>query len=232
MRAAAAQRARATAKASTWALVHDERRALLELLEGLEPEHWGQPSLCPGWSVHDVAAHLVDNARTTTPRLLAAMARAWFDFDRQNQQGVDRERGADPARTVARLREVAGRTSGPPAPLDSRLVEEVLHGEDIRRPLGYAHRYAPEAVDRSLRYQARTRVGLGGGRERVAGLTLRPDDRAPDAAGAGQPTGEDDGPVVTGPALSLLLVVSGRGTALEDLSGPGLDLLRDRVRGG
>lgn len=232
MRAAAAQRARA--RASTWALVHDERRALVELLEGLEPERWEHPSLCPGWSVHDVAAHLVDNARTTTPRLLAAMARARFDFDRQNQQGVDRERGADPARTVARLREVAGRTSGPPAPLDSRLVEEVLHGEDIRRPLGYAHRYAPEAVDRSLRYQARTRVGLGGGRERVVGLTLRPDDRepqdrAPVAAGAGPPTGEDDGPVVTGPALSLLLVVSGRGTALGDLSGPGLDLLRDRV---
>lgn len=32
---------------------------------------------------------------------------------------------------LGRLRQVAKRTSAPPAPLDTRLVEEVVHGEDL-----------------------------------------------------------------------------------------------------
>ena len=104
-------------------------------------------------------------------------------------------------------------TDTPPAPLDSRLVEEVVHGEDIRRPLGIAHTYAPEAVVRALRYQAKTSVAVGGGKQRVAGVRLRATD-------ADVVIGE--GPEVTGSALSLLLVVSGRSDAVADLDGPGV----------
>lgn len=38
-----------------------ERVALLELLEGLAPDQWNAPTVCPGWSVKDVALHLVDD---------------------------------------------------------------------------------------------------------------------------------------------------------------------------
>ncbi|MER6176314.1 maleylpyruvate isomerase N-terminal domain-containing protein [Streptosporangium sp. NPDC001681] len=38
-----------------------ERAALLELLEGLTPDQWSAPTACPGWSVKDVALHLVDD---------------------------------------------------------------------------------------------------------------------------------------------------------------------------
>ncbi|MDN5718134.1 MAG: maleylpyruvate isomerase family mycothiol-dependent enzyme, partial [Janibacter sp.] len=48
-----------------WELVHAERAALADDLERLTDEQWREPSLCEGWSVHDVAAHLVDNARAT-----------------------------------------------------------------------------------------------------------------------------------------------------------------------
>ncbi|ANS78153.1 hypothetical protein SGUI_0757 [Serinicoccus hydrothermalis] len=207
----------------TWALVHTERRALVDDLATLEDERWDEASLCPGWTVHDVAAHLVDNARTTTPRLVLAMARARFDFDRQNAEGVARERGRTPQETLARLREVAARTSGPPAPRASRLVEEVVHGEDIRRPLGIEHTYAQEAVGRALAHQLRTAVGLGGGRERVAGLTLRATDAG---------TSSGSGPVVEGPALALLLVASGRAVAADRLRGPGLAELEARCARG
>jgi uncharacterized protein (TIGR03083 family) len=97
-------------------------------------------------------------AKVTWLGILRDMARARFDFDRQNANGVAAERGATPAETLARLDAVVAATNTPPAPLDSRLVEEVVHGEDIRRPLGLRHGYAPEAVERSLRYQARTSV--------------------------------------------------------------------------
>lgn len=200
----------------TWDLVHSERAALVADLEGLTDRQWEQPSLCPGWSVHDVAAHLVDNALATPLGVMWAMARARFDFDRQNDQGMRRAKGATPQLTVQRLREVAARTSGPPAPVDSRLVEEVVHGEDVRRPLGIRHDYVTEAVVRSLRYQARTSVAVGGAKQVAEGVTLRASD-ADLSLGSG--------PDVVGPVLSLLMVICGRTVALADLDGPGVAML-------
>src|ERR1700754_5226769 len=94
-----------------WPLVHAERRALIVDLEHLDDAQWAQPSLCDGWTVHDVVAHLVDVAMTTRLGLVVAMAQARFDFDRQNANGVARARGATPQETLERLRKVASRTS-------------------------------------------------------------------------------------------------------------------------
>jgi uncharacterized protein (TIGR03083 family) len=199
-----------------WTLVHAERAALIGDLEQLDDHGWEVPSLCPAWTVHDVVAHLVDTARTTRLGFLVAMARARFDFDRQNARGVERERGASCEETLERLRRVASRTSSPPAPLDTRLVEEVVHGEDIRRPLGLTRSYPQEAVVRALRLQARTPASFGGAKELVAPVRLT-------AADADVSIG--DGPEVTGTALSLLLAVSGRRVALDELKGPGAGAL-------
>lgn len=106
-----------TSKTETiWTLVRTERLALIADLERLPTETWNTPSLCPGWSVHDVAAHLIDNAMTTPGTLLRAMARAQFDFDQQNQNGVDAHRGATPQETLERLSAVSNRRTGPPLP--------------------------------------------------------------------------------------------------------------------
>ena len=199
-----------------WSTVHVERAALIHDLEGLEDARWEQPSLCAGWTVHDVVAHLVDSARTTRLGFLVALARARFDFDRQNASGVQRHRGASPQETLQRLRHVAPRRSTPPAPLDSRLVEEVVHGEDIRRPLGLTRSYPPEAVVRALRLQMRTPASFGGAKDLAARVRLTATD-ADVALGSG--------PVVRGPALSLLLVAAGRRAALDDVHGPGVDVL-------
>ena len=203
---------------NVWPLVHAERAALVADLEGLDEQQWRTPSLCEGWTIHDVAAHLVGNASPVRiPGLLAAIVRARFSFDRMNQQDVERERGDGPAYTLRRLREVAGLTAAPPfVPLVVRLVEEVVHGEDVRRPLGIRRSYPLEAVVPALEHQVRTTEAIGGGRERAAAVRLRATD-ADVALG--------DGPEVSGPAVSLLLAVSGRAAARDDLSGPGLATL-------
>ena len=201
-----------------WPLVHAERAALVDDLGRLDTEQWERPSLCDGWTVHDVAAHLVDTARTTRLGFLAGLVRARLDFDRQNARGVERWRGATPQETLERLRAVATWTSTPPAPLDSRLVEEVVHGEDIRRPLGLTRGYPAEAVERALRLQLRTPASFGGAKELATRCRLVAED-VDVAVG--------DGPEVRGPALSLLLAVSGR-PALDDLSGPGVAVLAMR----
>ena len=203
-----------------WPLVHAERAALILDLETLEDESWEQPSLCGEWTVHDVVAHLVDTARTTRLGFVVGLALARFDFDRQNARGVERERGASPRETLERLRRVAPRRSTPPAPLDSRLVEEIVHGEDIRRPLGITRAYPREAVVRALRLQARTPASFGGARETVTRARLV-------AVDADLSIGE--GPEVRGPALSLLLAVTGRRVALDDLDGPGTGVLASTI---
>ncbi len=200
-----------------WSLVHAERAALIDDLERLDAGSWEVPSLCPGWTVHDVVAHLVDTARTTRLGFVVGLARAGFDFDRQNARGVERERGSSPQETLERLRRVASRTSTPPAPLDTRLVEEVVHGEDIRRPLGLTRSYPDEAVVRALRLQARTPASFGGAKELVARVRLTATD-ADVSIGNGRE--------LTGTALSLLLAVSGRQVAVDDLAGPGVEALR------
>lgn len=203
-----------------WPLVHAERDALIADLEQVPASSWEQASLCDGWTVHDVAAHLVDSALTTRLGFASALVRARFDFHRLNENGIRRRRGDTPRETLDGLRAAARSTATPPAPLDSRLVEEVVHGEDIRRPLGLARAYPDECVRRAIHSMATTPSSLGGGRDTVARVTFAADD-------ADLVLG--DGPVVSGPAVSLLLALSGRRASLEDLSGPGLGTLTTHV---
>ncbi|MGD9528012.1 MAG: maleylpyruvate isomerase family mycothiol-dependent enzyme [Pseudonocardia sp.] len=203
-----------------WPIVHAERAALIDDLARLTPEQWATPSLCEGWDVHDVLAHLVDTARATRVRFVLGLARARFDFHRQNADGVAAQRRASPADTLAAFRAVQEWTATPPAPLETRLNEAFVHGEDIRRPLGLRGSYPTRYVLRTLALQVRTDEKWGGGKQRVAGVTLRATD-ADHAIG--------EGPVVEGPAMALLLVTCGRSVALTELTGPGLERLAARL---
>lgn len=184
-----------------WPLVHRERRALIEQLREVPPAAWQTPSLCPGWSVHDVLAHLVDDALSTPAGFLGAMLRHRFDFDRVNAAGVAHRRAADPGLTLAAFEAAAGRTTSAPAPRVTRFVEIVVHGEDLRRPLGLTHDYPPAAVTEALHHQVRTPVRFGGGRERLAGYRLVCTDLDLVLG---------DGPEIHGRGIDLLLALSGR----------------------
>lgn len=118
-----------------------------------------------------------------------------------------------PQETLARFRQVASRMSTPPAPRDSRIVEGVVHGEDIRQPLGFTRSYPRGGRVRALRLQAQTPGSFGGAQEHVAPLRLT-------AVDAGVSIG--DGLEVSGSALSLLLSVFGRRVELRNLGGPGV----------
>lgn len=204
--------------AAIWQTVHAERRQLVEDLSELRDEQWCLPSLCPGWDVHDVLAHLVDTARTGRLSFVRDLLTARLDFDRANENGIARERQQDPQDTIDALKEVADLTRTPPATLATRLVEAIVHGEDIRRPLGIAGRYPEPAILQALAHQLRTPVSFGGGRERAAGLRLI--DRK---TGATWGQGDD----VESDAINLLLAVSGRTVDRETLTGSGASRLVD-----
>lgn len=198
--------------AAIWDAVLLERRALIDDLELLAPEQWAHPSLCPGWDVHDVLAHLVGSARTTRSRFIRDMIAAGFDFDAANASGVSRERAMTPDATLAEFRRLRGSTRTPPAPLATRIVEVIVHGEDIRRPLGIAHSYPAGPTAAALRHQLRTAVRWGGGKEHARGFRLHASDAEFE---------HGTGPEVRASSVALLLALSGRPVDGTDFSGPG-----------
>lgn len=198
-------------KKLVWRVVHAERARLVDDLAALSTDAWATPSLCPGWDIHDVLAHLVDSAKTTRLGFAKRMVTARFDFDGDNADGIARQRHVDPSDTVAEMRAAIPLTLTPIAPRATRLVEAIVHGEDIRRPLRIATDYPPDAVATALAYQVRVAVAMGGGRERVEGVRLVATDSA-------FTTG--DGEVVRGRALDLLLAVSGRPVSADAFDGP------------
>lgn len=205
-----------TDRSKTRELVHAERLRLIDDLEGLAPHEWSTPSLCDGWTVHDVLAHLLVTAMTHRFAFVGSMMRARGDFHRANELGIRRWKREDPQQTLAEFRRAQHETRTPPAHPATRLVEAYVHGEDLRRPLGITGRYPSEGIHGALAHQLRTRVSFEGGRERAEGLRLIDTD-----SGVSWGTG----PEVSGAAIDLLLAVSGRTVSTKLLTGPGSDQL-------
>jgi uncharacterized protein (TIGR03083 family) len=202
-----------------WPTIHAEREALADDLTALTGTQWAAPSLCEGRSVQQTLGHMAATAKLTPPAFLAAMARSGFRFEKMAAAKIAEETAGTPAQTLARFREQQSSTAHPPGPVDSWLGETIVHAEDIRRPLGIAHDYPLAAVTRLLDFYKGSNM-LIGAKRRIAGVRLRATD-------TDWSTGE--GPEVSGPALSLLMAMTGRSAGLVELSGPGLSVLRERV---
>ncbi|MBC9714599.1 maleylpyruvate isomerase family mycothiol-dependent enzyme [Streptomyces sp. TRM66268-LWL] len=137
-----------------WPLVHAERAALAEDLADLDAEGWATASLCTGLSVREVLAHLTASARLNPVTWFAGVLRCRFDFDRQVAMQLERQLGSGPAETLGRFRQAVTSTRKPPLPAVALLGETVVHGEDIRRPLGIRHTYPAEALTAVAEYYA------------------------------------------------------------------------------
>lgn len=203
---------------SPWPTIYAERAALADDLAELTDEQWATPSLCRLWSVRDVLGHLTATARMTQGRFVAKFAASGFRFHDMNAKNAAEETAGSPADTLARFRALINASTHPPGPVDAMLGEVIIHSADVRRPLGITRDYPVAAVARVADFCRRSNLLLGG-KNRSSGLTLRATD-ADWSAGSG--------PVVSGPALSLVLAITGRPAALADLSGDGLATLRAR----
>lgn len=203
---------------TTWPQIHAERSALADDLAELSDDRWSTPSLCAGLSVREVLAHLTAGASLTPLRWMAGVLRCRFDFDRQVAMRLAEHLGASPADTLARFRRVVASTTKPPLPVVAMLGESVVHGEDIRRPLGIRREHPRDILTTVARYYLGSDlVVLAKGR--VQGLRLAATDS--DFSGG-------SGPLVTGPTLALIMAMTGRSRFLDDLDGDGVEVLRQR----
>ena len=200
---------------SQWPLIRAERVALIGDLENLTDAQWATQSLCAGWTVRDVLAHMTTTATMTPGRFVGRLAGAGFRFNAMNTKGVQSEQGATPADALARFKAQLDRTTSPPGPLDAMVAEAVIHTQDIRRPLGIPHTFQPEALSLVGHFVIRGNLLLGGKR-RATGLRLTATDID---------WSEGVGPEVKGPLGLIILALTGRKAGLSDLTGDGVATL-------
>ncbi len=204
--------------ADLWPLIHTERAALAADLSTLADERWTTPSLCAGLSVREVLAHLASAAGLTPLRWMAGVVRCRFDFDKQVAVRLAERLGTTPADTLENFRRVVTSTTKPPLPVVAMLGETIVHGEDIRRPLGIRRDHPIETVTLLAEYYRGTDMVVVA-KGRIGGLRLVATDG---------PFTTGDGPLVSGSTVALIMAMTGRTAYLDDLEGDGVALLRDR----
>src|SRR4029077_11292656 len=129
------------AKVDVWPAIHAEREALAADLAGLGDERWTTPSLCAGWTVRDVLAHMTATAKIGPAQFFGKLIGSGFSFERLQEKDIAVEKGAAPSETLARFKAVARSSTHPPGPAATWLGEVLVHSEDIRRPLGIKREY-------------------------------------------------------------------------------------------
>ena len=205
----------------TFAEIADERRAVADLLTGLTSEQLATPSLCRGWSVHDVAAHLVVPLEVSMPKFALTMLACRGSFDRANDR-LTRQQARRPIGDLVEVlrRKAESRFTPPGAGPEAPLTDLLVHGLDLRWPLGLDRDLPEERVQKVLTFltspAARGMVRKGS----LEGLRLEADD---------VDWAHGSGPLVRGRAEVLLLALTGRASAVEHLGGDGAPVLAARL---
>ena len=201
------------------------RRAVADLLEGLDEAQLSTPSLCRGWDVRTVGAHLAEAAAPGgLGGLLVDLVRAGGRLHRANDVSARRAARRPVAVTVALLRERAESrftppVTGPRAPL----TEVLVHEGDIRVPLGLPHDPEIPAVRIALDFVTTGRPVGFVPRGRLRGLRL---------VGTDLDWSRGDGAEIRGRGIDLLMAACGRAAVLTRLDGPGRQALAERLTPG
>lgn len=203
-----------------FAVVAEGRRSIATLVDDLDADQLSAPSLCAGWSVKTVAAHVVSDFADGFWGFLASGLRHGGIH-----RGIDalaRRRAQAPAEEIAETlrRRAESRTVPPVTGPMSSLTDVLVHTADMRLPLGLPYHAEPRDVARVLDFlTGPTQLGFFP-RRRLKDIALLDED-------TGQ--GWGDGEPISGPGWAVMLAVCGRGVAFDQLRGPGVATLRSRL---
>jgi uncharacterized protein (TIGR03083 family) len=194
-----------------------ERTDLADFLATLEPEQWAAASLCEGWRVRDVVAHIMSFDGVSLVGMLRRAIRARFvDI---NQVGVDELASLSTEQLLGRLRAHL-QPRGLATTFGGRLalLDVTIHHQDIRRPLGKPRQIPAERLRCVLADAVRSPELPG--RRLARGVRLAPTDLD---------WSHGSGPEVTGPGEAVLMAITGRASAIGELDGPGLPVVAGRL---
>ncbi|MGW4243923.1 maleylpyruvate isomerase family mycothiol-dependent enzyme [Nocardia sp. NPDC004722] len=207
---------------TSWKVIEQQRRAIADLLDGLPEEDWDTPSLCAGWRIREVAAHLALTPQPPSPRvMLATGIRARGNYNRFIDILTTGYANQPTGELVSQLRDHAASRKLPSLTnYRNILFDTMVHGQDIAIPLGRSLEIPPDAAAAG----ADRAVEVGWpvwDRHRLDGIRLRATD-----IDWVHGTGRE----VSGPVTALLLLITGRTARVGELTGEGLTLATSRLR--
>ncbi|MDX8054387.1 maleylpyruvate isomerase family mycothiol-dependent enzyme [Lentzea sp. BCCO 10_0798] len=193
-----------------WQTIDSERAATADLLAGLSDVEWTYPSLCEGWTVREVAAHLSLAHRVGVGRAFKAFVRARGSFNRMVDQTAREEARRPAAEIVAELRGAVGfHRLAPGQTLKNALMDTMVHTQDIALPLGIERHMPLDAA--VVAADDLWRIGFPfHARRRLAGHRLVATD-------ADWTVGE--GAEISGPIEALVMLLAGRTATIPRLTG-------------
>ena len=198
-------------------MAYDERCDLAMFLRTLRPQDWDAPSLCDGWTVKDVVAHMISYEELGVLGLVKRFVKG--RVVRANEVGVEEFGSLSPEdllKFLQRHLRPQGLTAGFGGMI--ALVDGTIHHQDIRRALGQPRTVPKDRLQRVLQLvPGNPRLGAG---RRIRGLRLQATD---------VPWQHGTGAEVRGTGEALLMAMSGRPAALDELAGPGKATLADRL---
>lgn len=202
-------------------LARQEREDLAAFLATLSPQQWEAPTLCAGWCVRDVVAHMISYDELDGRGLVRRVVKGRFLPSRVNAVGVEDYTTRRPKELLVLLNAHL-EPRGLPAAFGGMvaLVDGMIHHQDIRRPLGLPRDIPSERLVPALRC-ALIAPPIGAF-WRARGLRLIATD---------QDWSTGRGPEVRGTAEAILMAVAGRRGAVDELSGPGQGRLANRIDG-
>jgi uncharacterized protein (TIGR03083 family) len=179
-----------------------ERHELAAVLTGLPAQMWDAQTLCAGWRVREVVAHMTMPFRYSIPQFVVGLLRARGNFNKMADRCARHDAASLPATELAAaLRDNASHPWKPPGGgFEGALTHDVIHGLDFTVPLGI-DRQVPQDRLRIVLRGLGTSKGLKYFGVDLQGIELRADD-IDWTFGSGTP--------MSGTAQDLALVLCGR----------------------
>ncbi|MBI4883082.1 MAG: maleylpyruvate isomerase family mycothiol-dependent enzyme [Actinobacteria bacterium] len=205
-------------------LRYDELTSISEFCHQLSDEQWNHESLCTGWRVRDVVSHMTVGYTTPMFSMIGMLAKYRFNVPK-GSAAVSAAFGSEhtPAQILAVFDTIPAEQlrKGITRFITAKegLLDHVVHHQDMRRPLGLARNVPEDRLVAALGVAPRL-AGFVGSKKRAAGLHLVATD---------VDWSHGDGPEVRGPGEAILLALTGRAVALDELGGEGVATLRSRI---
>ncbi|WP_068924305.1 maleylpyruvate isomerase family mycothiol-dependent enzyme [Planobispora rosea] len=205
-----------------WQAIDHERSTLADLFDDLSAKEWETASLCDGWRVRDVAAHLTLAHGASLLQMASWMLRARGSMNRMIHDTAVQQAELPVERYSALLRAMVGsrKTAAPGLTPFEPLIDVLVHGQDITIPLGRDRPMPPRAAAAAATRAWERKGWPFWAKRRMSGFELVATDHS---WSVGQ------GRRVEGSIGTILLVLTGRTAALPHLSGPGAADLRARL---
>lgn len=205
-------------------LVWAESEELGATLDELDEQALDHPSVCNGWRVRDVYAHMLLGHTTPLPAMIVMLARYGFNVPKGSAKGSVRyasEHSSSQLRSAWHdmVDNTVTKGISKVIPAKEGFVDQLIHHQDILRPLGRTRTIAPERLGVALDVMPSV-GGFVKSKQQMVGLRWTATD-------VDWHTGT--GPEVKGPAESLILLASGRPAPLGEVSGDGVATRRERL---